>query len=145
MNWGLKITLLYLGFVGMILTFVVNASMQDFHLVTENYYEAELQYEDQIQKIKLASELSAEIDIRYDANADKIMFKYPQQFEEISGDILLYRPSNSNLDQMIEISVDKEGLQEIPSEKMMAGMWRIKVNWKGDTNSFYQEKMVVVQ
>ncbi len=145
MNWGLKITLLYLGFVGMILTFVVKASMQDFHLVTENYYEAELQYEDQIQKIKLTSELSAEIDIQYDANADKIMFKYPPQFEEISGNILLYRPSNSNLDQTIEIHADEAGMQEISSEEMMAGMWRIKINWQGGSNDFYQEKMVVVQ
>ncbi len=143
MNWGLKITLLYLGFVGMILTFVVKASMQEFHMVTDDYYQEELVYEDQIQKIKLTKELSADISISYKKSSDKLVLTFPKVFEEIRGTILLYRPSDSDLDQTFEIDVNEEGIQEIDSHSIQSGMWRIKIDWVGDQHEFYQEKVIV--
>jgi len=41
MNWGLKITLLYVGFVAMILTLVFKASGEKVDLVTKDYYAQE--------------------------------------------------------------------------------------------------------
>ena len=57
MSWGWKITILYLGFVGMILTFVIASTQQDFHLVSEDYYAEEIAYQTRIDQTAAAQSL----------------------------------------------------------------------------------------
>ena len=42
MSWGWKVTILYGGFVVMMVTLVVLCTQQDLPLVTKNYYEEDL-------------------------------------------------------------------------------------------------------
>ena len=49
-NWGTKIVILYSSFVIMMLGMVFFAVNQEFHLVTDNYYEEELLFQEQINQ-----------------------------------------------------------------------------------------------
>ena len=49
MDWGKGILLTIIAFVAFIMTLVViSVKQDDIHLVTENYYEKEIKYQDQI-------------------------------------------------------------------------------------------------
>ena len=45
MNWGNKITLVFIGFVILVITMVIFSMKQEFHMVEENYYEEEIAYQ----------------------------------------------------------------------------------------------------
>ena len=52
MNWGWKIALVYTLFALMTLGFVVLGSMKKVNLVEKDYYEKEIKYQEQIDKIR---------------------------------------------------------------------------------------------
>ena len=51
-NWGTKIALSFVGFCGLMIFMTVKSFNTDFHLVTEDYYAEELQYQDHIDRVK---------------------------------------------------------------------------------------------
>ena len=57
MNWGVKIVISFVFFIGLLFGLVYISMNQDISLVSENYYEQELAYEDQIQRIKNTNNL----------------------------------------------------------------------------------------
>ena len=67
MNWGHKILFLYLGFVILVMVMVFMAYRQDVPLVSDDYYEKELKYQDDIDQFKNAALLAEPIYIKYDA------------------------------------------------------------------------------
>ena len=71
MNWGWKIAILYGSFVTMMVTLVVLSSQQDIPLVTENYYEKDLQYETQMQRIGNSKTLEKDVEVKYDLKQQK--------------------------------------------------------------------------
>ena len=58
-SWGHKILFAYLAFVAGIMFLVFKASQEDYDLVTANYYEAELKYQDIIDQKENTARLSA--------------------------------------------------------------------------------------
>ena len=68
MDWGKGIILTLTAFAGIIISMVVICVRQDdIHLVTQNYYEEEIKYQDQIDKMVNASMLDYEA-LAFDAN-----------------------------------------------------------------------------
>ena len=51
-SWGTKIATLYIGFVGLIILMVSMSMRQRVDLVSEDYYNRELAYQDKINEIK---------------------------------------------------------------------------------------------
>ena len=60
-GWGTKITLLYLAFVVLIVTLVTKSMHQTFDLVSGDYYNQELKYQDVIDASKNQAGLSAPV------------------------------------------------------------------------------------
>ncbi len=61
MNFGSKITVLYLSFVGLILTLVFMCFGQKVELVSKDYYAQELKFQDKIDAINNEKGLSGSI------------------------------------------------------------------------------------
>ena len=100
-NWGTGIVLAFIGFIGFILFFVIRMNTDkkyDHHLVTEEYYEKELKYQDDIDKLKNGKALKE--NVSYTRTEDGLLVRFPQAFDvkDINGKVFLYRPSNEHLD-----------------------------------------------
>ena len=63
MNWGYKILMVYILFVAGIMVMVFMSSTQNTDLVTTDYYEKELVYQQKIDQISRTSALSAKVAI----------------------------------------------------------------------------------
>ena len=74
LSWGYKIMFVYLAFVAGIGFLVFKASNQEFDLVTKDYYEQELKYQQVIDQSANASKLSTPVSIEKKEEQLKISF-----------------------------------------------------------------------
>jgi hypothetical protein len=144
-NWGWKIALLYGGFVCFMLFLVFKASQQKVELVSENYYEEELKYQDHIDKMALTDSMHTKPE--WQVQGDKIAMLFPeaQSAEPITGNIHFYCPSNERLDFNYPFSTTPKKELSIVSEKLHHGTFRMKIDWKQGKSDYYTEGVVTVQ
>jgi hypothetical protein len=56
MNWGYRLTLLFIGFAALMFTLVYKATHTRYELVSKDYYSEELRYQDKIDGMNNAAE-----------------------------------------------------------------------------------------
>lgn len=139
MDWGKGILLTIIAFVGFILTLVIISVRQDdIHLVTENYYEKELKYQDQIDRETSAAGLDREV-LVFDSEAKSMVLDLPVGAK---GNLKLFRPSDERLDQELLLDILQEGKTTVPLEKLKSGYWKVQLTWTENGVDFYQEKKI---
>ncbi|WP_339878345.1 FixH family protein [uncultured Algoriphagus sp.] len=141
MDWGKGIILTIIGFVALIMTMVViSVRMDGIELVTENYYEEEIKYQDRIDESKSADDLDREV-ISFDAQSKVIELDLPNGTK---GSLQLFRPSDSSLDQEIQLDVTHSGITQIPLKELKSGYWKVQLNWTENGVDRYQEKKITI-
>ncbi|REG81663.1 FixH family protein [Algoriphagus antarcticus] len=141
MDWGKGITLTIIGFVVLIMTMVViSVRMDGIELVTENYYEEEIKYQDRIDESNSAMKLDREV-ISYDAQSKVIELDLPNG---TVGTLQLFRPSDSSLDQTIKVEVTHSGKTAVPVKQLKSGYWKVQLNWSENGVDHYQEKKITI-
>jgi len=141
MDWGKGILLTIIGFVALIMTLVViSVRMDGIELVTENYYEEEIKYQDRIDQTNEATSLNKEI-ISYDAQNKSVLLDLPTGSEAM---LHLFRPSDSSLDQELAVSVTEIGKTSVSLTQLKSGYWRVKLSWNVDGVDYYEEKKITI-
>lgn len=145
LNWGTAIVLAFIGFISFILFFVIRMSTDyraNHDLVTEDYYRAELGYQQELDDQNNASRNNVELTIAQ--TVDGILVSFPSQLNpsEISGTISLYRPSNKKLDAALELNLSDNKML-IPKERLLQGRWDIKVAWDYQGESYLTKEKLV--
>lgn len=139
MNWGKGILLTIIAFVGFILTLVViSVKQDDIHLVTENYYEKEIKYQDQIDRESANTALGREVLI-FDSQTKALLLDLPLGAK---GNLQLFRPSDARLDQELALDINDEGMTRVPLDKLKSGYWRVQLTWTENGVELYQEKKI---
>lgn len=115
-------------------------------LVAKDYYQQEIEYQDQIDKITNAKSLDEPIGIEYLAAERKIKLQFPTELLnlDINGSIHFYRPSDSGLDKQFKIDPSEEGEQIIAIGSLSKGLWKIKITWTAADKAFYDEKTITL-
>ena len=146
-KWGWGIFVLYGSFVMFILSIVFYASFQNFELVEKDYYQKEMNYQSQIEKESKSVRLSSKITIAFESTDKKVTISFPNDFEldEITGEVYFFRPSNSNLDFKLPLKLNENYLQEVNSDNLVDGLWKIKINWTATGNEYYFEDTVIIK
>ena len=130
-NWGTGIVIGFVLFIGFIMFMVVTMlTDKNFNhdLVTPDYYNQELKYQEEIDAEKNAQKLSENVSIRNSKEGITISFPKDLKFSNIKGNVSFYRPSNKKLDFDIPIVLSSDKLL-IPDNRLVEGRWDIKVNW----------------
>jgi len=139
MDWGkgITITLVIFGIlmIGMV-TFCIK--QDDIHLVTQNYYEEEIKYQGQIDKMINASEIGYEV-LVYDNQLKRVALMLPKGAK---GTLHLFRPSDARLDQKIEFDIAETNTSSVDVKDLKPGYWRIKLSWSEEGKEFYEEKKI---
>ncbi len=145
MNWGTGILIGIIIFILIVFTMMVIFMNQDVHLVTDNYYEKTLTYQDEIDKQSRTMALDDEVAIKFDGELVKIVFPSEYLEKNLSGEIYFYRPSNPSLDIKVPLRLNEQGSQVIPVKSLEKGFWRLKINWMMNNDTYYNEKPIVIQ
>ncbi len=142
MNWGKGIAAVYISFVALILGFVFYFMNQDVDLVTHKYYDEEIKYQDQIERIKRTNVLEEKPKIEVENRVLKLVFPKMLLDKPVTGTINFYRPADKRRDFSININLDKDGTQKIAQGKLNTGLWKIKLSWISDGLEYYNEQII---
>lgn len=140
-NWGYKIFIGYSLFVMGILFLVYKANQQNFDLVTENYYEAELKYQEVIDQKGRTAALSSPPKITHSVEAVSIQLPIEFSHADVKGDMYLYRPSDASKDVRESFST-ANGFSEIKLKRELSGAYELKLSWQAGGQTFYHESPI---
>jgi len=144
MNWGYKILFVYLFFVAGILVLVYKSSSQKVDLVTENYYQQELKYEQKIDEAERAQSLSSPV--KYDVDNNHITISFPDEMKgkKVNAKALLYYAADERKDSIYILETNSAKLlMTLP--KNTKGMYEIKMDWLADSVKYYSEHKLLIK
>lgn len=141
-NWGTGITVFIVFILLMNVVVIIFAFSQKVDLVTPNYYEKELKYQDEIDAQQKTLQLSENVIVEYKSQI--VVIQFPQEFysKELDGNILLYRPADSSKDLKVEVKIDSTGKQMISTTRLAKGFWKVKINWSLENVTYSDEKSI---
>ncbi len=139
MSWGIRIAILYSAFVVMILFLVFKTMNEKIDLVSPDYYQKELKFQEQIDRQTQSASLSEQPAIEIMENNIAIKFPGSVANENITGTIKFYRPSDSSKDFSTAMQVDSSGIQIVPSEKFITGIYEAQMTWSAGGKNYYNE------
>jgi hypothetical protein len=143
-SWPTAIIVSIAAFVVFILSFVYKVTFlpeYDHHLVSEEYYKDELNYQQEIDKQNKGAALTE--NVRLTKSTEGLIISFPAEFEptQISGLISFQRLSNSKIDFSHPIKLETNDFL-IEDKNLVKGRWDVKIEWSVNNNSYlYKEKI----
>ncbi len=143
LNWGTGIVISIIAFMSFIMYFVITMSTKQGYnhdLVTEKYYQKELDFQQNIEATKNAKRLKNNLTVTKSKEGLTINFPKDFDYNKIKGKMFLYRPSNKQLDFEIPLSLSDTYLL-VPENRLLGGRWNITISWqyKGKNYLFKEE------
>lgn len=145
MDWGTRIIITIGAFILLMGTMVVLSFQQNIEVVSEDYYEQELVYQDRINEKNNANALSETVThIQLPVGVE---FQFPLQFQskKTTGKILFFRPSDQTKDFETPILLNSDSKQFISSEYLSKGKYDLKISWTVDEKTYLKEEVIVIQ
>ncbi len=146
MNWGNKIILAFIGFVGLIFVLVYVSVNTEFNLVEEDYYEKELAYESQMQRIRNHNALEVKPVFEIDRKAFLTRLTFPESIVKnmVNGKLTFYRANTTRHDKELKIEPDANGEFIIDISEFPVGAWKVKISWSDKEKEYYKEIAFVI-
>lgn len=139
LSWGYKIMFVYIVFVAGMGVLVFKASNQKFDLVTNDYYDQELKYQQVIDQAANSSKLSAPVAIERKEGELKISFPDEMKNKKKLVDFYLYYAADAKKDFRKSFEINENELaQALPVG--MKGMYELKLSWEAEGVKYYFEQ-----
>lgn len=136
-NWGHGIVVAFVLFCSFVVTIVVKAFQEDFDLVSETYYQDELNYQERIDSKANLKALGEEL--AFNQNDSQVVVVFHETLAEANGEIKFYYPSKALFDKEYPLKV--VGNQQVFDKADLAkGRYKVQVSWKVGEKQYYQEK-----
>ena len=144
MTWGNKLLLVFIGFALLMSTMVYKCAKQNFELVSKDYYNDELRYQDKIDGVNNANKLS---NVEVAQTANEVSIQLPKELNGLAskGQIWFYCANSSLNDRKMPVKANSNGLILINKRKLAKTHYRLKMNWETGTEKFYNEQSLVVK
>jgi hypothetical protein len=128
-------------------TFVAYCNRHPADLVAADYYEQEVRYQKQMDRLQQTRQNARLASVSYDPSARSIRIALQPNHSgsKALGAIQLYRPSSMNLDQQIDLATDVSGVQQIDAGSLAPGLWKVRVSWSVDKQDYFVDQKVVVE
>ena len=120
--------------------------MHKEELVRPDYYEQELRHQGRMDQIGRAGALSTRLSIAYDPESRAIQLEFPSAAfgQTTTGQVELYRPSSVSMDRMFKINPNLGRTQVIDASRISSGLWRVRVSWVTEGQTFMVEEKLVI-
>jgi hypothetical protein len=127
--------------MGMTLMVYISVT-KNIDLVTPNYYDKEIKYQEQINKINNTKSLKEQLKIQY--SEGNLLFLFPSEGSP-EGKISFYRPSDAKKDFQMPIRTNEEFKQHVETGRLQRGMWRVQVEWSMNGKEYFNEEKIMIQ
>ncbi len=144
MNWGKGLALALIAFAGMMTWFVIKASQNPMPLVTEDYYGAELKFQQRIDEQARTKTLSAPVAIALTRGSVQLDLPAEMQGRAVSGTLTLLRPNDPLADRTIVLPVTSTGTLAVTDVDLLPGRYNALLEWQADGVAYYTEEKAYV-
>lgn len=136
-SWGVKIAMLYGGFVVLILSLVIGTNFRKSELIADDYYQQELTFQQKIDAAAATAALKESIMVSSDAAS--VLIKFPEAFngQGLTGSIHFYAPSSAKADRIIPVQ-SNNGVMTVGRNKLAAAVYEVQISWSANGKSYYQ-------
>lgn len=143
-NWGTGIAATLTVFVGMMAWFAVRAMNNQEQLVTEDYYQQELRYQSDINRMSGTMRDHAQVAITTNGDIITLRFPAPANGAAITGTLHLMRPSDINGDRTVQVTADNTGLATAKVDGMGKGIYQLRLDWNdGGTDRLQEQRLEI--
>lgn len=143
-SWSYRITILYLGFVGIIVSLVIISSRNKEELVAKDYYSQELKYQDRIDAANNANALTKSIEHFIDEENIILTIPLTLLTKDLTGEIHFFCPSDSKKDKKIKLQFNVEGKQIVPKTSLHTGVYKMYLSWTSDHKNYFKENIITI-
>lgn len=143
MNFGVKITILYLSFVALILTLVFMCFRQNVELVSKDYYAQEIKFQDKINATNNEKNLTGSIN--HSVNGKQIILTIDSTLaaEDFQGTINFFRPSDSSKDFQVKMNFTNNE-QVINGNELIHGTYKLQLSWVSNKTNYFKEEVIFI-
>ena len=140
LNWGHYIAIALGCFMIFILTLLFTAGDSGHAMVTEDYYEKELTFQNEIDAEKRALALAEKPELVKQANGFVIQF--PEELKEAKGEVYLMRNNNETQDVRLPIKLNAKNEMLISSAKLVDGEYEYFLKFKNNNKEYLVKKSI---
>ncbi len=138
MNWGKGIAIALSGFIVFITILVIGFFSHSVDLESEDYYQKELIYGDEIKAIENASSLKEKVVLR--VTEDHILIQQPNDAVLENVQLSFQRPNDEKDDVRYEITGEKQFI--IRRNALKAGVYNVSISYlKGGQQCLQKEQI----
>lgn len=143
-NWGYGIAALYIAFALGILFLVFKCTQHPVDLISTDYYEKEIKFQQQYNKEQNATELAAPLQLKVNAENKSVAINFPVALNStiLKGSIYFMRPDNSADDKTIALTANETHNQLIDYSTWKKGLYRVEVNWSDGVKDYYKQSFI---
>lgn len=143
-HWGWGIAVFYSLFVLTFVFILFYSFGQDNSLVVEDYYQQDITYQDRMDKRDNYQNLEKKVSYKYDPTGATITLSFPGEMSSIDGTVQFYRPSSARQDYTVQLRTDSLNQQIIPVNRLIAGRWKMNLEWASKGQSYFLEEQLVI-
>jgi len=124
-------------------SFVLWAMQQREDLVSADYYEREVRYQQQLDSMNRSQALATRVVVTFDPAQQAIFITLPAA-RGATGRVHLYRPSDARLDRELPLALNGDGVQRLDAKALSGGLWKVRVKWNAHGKEYFLDQPVIV-
>jgi hypothetical protein len=144
MSWGNKLIIVFVVFAALMATLVYKATQTKFELVSKDYYQEELRYQDKIDGAGNAA-LEAPLLVRLKDGSVFLEFPELQKKSNITGEAWFYCSVDASKDKRIALHVNTLGIQQIDVKTFRKGNYVVKISYEANGKKYYSAHPLRIQ
>jgi hypothetical protein len=143
--WPIAIFAYFVVFISGVIAWVSFAMRHEDQLVRKDYYEQEIQFQNQIESVARTAPIKSLVQVRYAQSEQMVQISIPVSFAKAAkGELRFYRPSDSKLDESFPLALNENGAQSISVAKLPGGLWKLRMSWRVDGADYYMEQPLML-
>ncbi len=145
--WPYAIIAYFAVFITGVATWITFAVRHDQQLVSPDYYDREIKFQQQIDRVARTASFRTDVFIAYHPEAKTIAIVLPSHAssEKSQGEVQFYRPSDANLDQRFTLALDGHNSQIINVAAFKSGYWKVRLVWSTGGADYYFDQSVILE
>lgn len=144
LNWGTSIVIVYSIFVAIMITFAVKASRIKYDLVTDNYYDEAVKFQDRIDENENAINANSRLSITFDNQTSSIILNVSGNQKTLNGKLAFYKPDKASEDFNLNFETDFDGFQLIPLSDIAHGSWKVSATYEVNGKNCLEEVRIFI-
>ncbi|MCU0429409.1 MAG: FixH family protein [Cytophagaceae bacterium] len=140
LHWGHYIILSFVFFAAFILYLVYRSSQYTVDLVSEDYYQRELDFQQQLDKMNNAA--SHKVQLHWSDST--LILEFPDTTDFDGAHLRFMRPSDSRLDRKWMVADLQHARKIVPLSSLKTGLYTLSIEWSDTRKAYYQEEQIMI-